>query len=89
MTFDLVSTNSFPSILSTTAITQVANVLQNLKPKGADRLLAIPLQEEDSSFSCLSSGSSRLVDLFTSIDFLQIQLAHVSCHRIGKVKQFN
>ena len=64
---------------------EVTDILQRLTPKGANRLLAIPLNENETSFSSLSNGARRLVDLFSSIDFLQVRLAIITRYQSGMV----
>ena len=86
MSFELACSDPstlFPKISTSKEVT---DILQRLTPKGANRLLAIPLNENETSFSSLSNGARRLVDLFSSIDFLQVRLAIITRYQSGMVR---
>lgn len=84
ITFHLVCSNPPCTTLSPTKLKEVASILLQLSPTGPDRLLAIPLDSNEVSFSALSPGNRRLFDLFKNMNFLEIRLAIV-CHYIIRV----
>lgn len=87
--FDLVCSNPLTLFPPMPAMLGVTQMLEQLKDNSADRLLAIPLDKDELSFSSLSTRSNRLVGLFTSLKFLDINLAVVCHYRVGKVCNIN
>ncbi|KAI9561355.1 hypothetical protein GHT06_012312 [Daphnia sinensis] len=87
MIFDLLCANPSTLFPPTTYLKDVASILLQLSPRGPDRLLAIPLDKEEVSFSSLAPGTRRLLDLFISMNFLHVRLALVCHYRLGKVNQ--
>lgn len=85
--FDLLCSNPSTLFPSTTYLKDVASILLELSPRGPDRLLAIPLEKEEISFSSLAPGTRRLLDLFISMNFLHVRLALVCHYRMGKANQ--
>lgn len=81
--FDLICSD--PAKLFPSVGADVVQMLGQLQPNSADRLLAIPLDKSEQSFSSLSTRSRRLVDLVSSLNFIDIRLAIVCRYRIGKV----
>lgn len=64
---------------------EIHAILRKLNRNGSDRLLAIPLDEMETSFSSLSKRTNSLVNLFNSFGFLQLSVALVCRHVVGKV----
>lgn len=89
MTFDFICSNPSALFPSSAYFNDVSSVLQQLTPQSPDRLLAIPLDKEEVSFSSLAPGTRRLLDLFNSVNFLHVRLALVCHYRMGKVSTLN
>ncbi|XP_057371832.1 uncharacterized protein LOC130692781 [Daphnia carinata] len=87
MIFDLLCANPSTLFPSTNYLKDVASILLELSPRGPDRLLAIPLDKDEVSFSSLAPGTRRLLDLFISMNFLHVRLALVCHYRMGKANQ--
>lgn len=85
ITFHLVCSNSSSLISSPTHLKDVASMLLQLSPKGPDRLLAIPLDKNEISFSSLSPSNRHLFELFKTMNFIHVRLAIVCHFRAGRV----